>query len=81
MGGRKQLAGPTAQMTVTLASFPVSDTADSSDLSVDTPASCTLTIYFVFKNQLFYISVKPSHFCTETEYSIDKSDFRFSYAS
>jgi hypothetical protein len=45
MGGRKQLAGPTAQMTVTLASFPVSDTTDSSDLSVDTPVSCTLTIY------------------------------------
>ena len=45
MGGRKVLAGPTAHMTVTLASFPVSDTADSSDLSVDTPASCTLKIY------------------------------------
>jgi len=29
MGSRKLLAAPTAQMTVTLASFPVSDTDES----------------------------------------------------
>lgn len=85
MGGTKLLAAPTAQRQSLL---PLSQSVIQPTLFwpfgrypsfVHTNNICWWK--FVFKNQLFYISVKPSHFFTETEYSIDTSDFCFSYAS
>lgn len=86
MGGKKMPAAPTAQMTVTLTSFPVGVTADlfltfRSIPQLRARYKCICWWKFVFKNKLFCFSVKPSQFFTETDYSINTSDFRFSYAS